>query len=86
MASGPSATTDGRIGESSSDTGPLLAVQVQPEVGAAAEHLDHVAEDRQPVVTHDRFEIAARGRLGPCMLGPVVGQQPLLEQRPCRAR
>ena len=65
---------------------PLRAVQVQPVVGAAPEHLDHVTEDRQPVVTHHGLEIAARRWVGPCMLGPVVGQQSLLERRPCPAR
>ena len=57
----------------------LRAIQMQPVVGAAPEHLDHVTEDRQPVVTHHGLQIAARRWVGPCMLGPVVGQQALLD-------
>ena len=60
--------------------GPALAIQLQEEVGTAAEHLDHVADDRQPGVTHHGFEVAARRGFGHRMLGPIVGQQPLLEQ------
>ena len=44
---------------------------VQPEVGAAAEHLDHVADDRQPGVAHHGLQIAARWGLGQHARGPV---------------
>jgi hypothetical protein len=40
---------------------------MQPEVGTAAEQLDHVAEDRQPGISHHGLEIAAAGvRLQAC--------------------
>jgi hypothetical protein len=53
---------------------------VEYVVGAAAEQLDDVAEDRQAGIAHDGLEAATRRRLGERVLLPVDLQQPLLDQ------
>jgi len=61
-----------------------LAVHLQHVVGPAAEDLDHMAEQRQSVVAHHRFEAAAGRRPGVDELPPVVGAQPRVEHSQAR--
>ena len=59
---------------------PVRFVQVHEEVGSAAEHLDHVAEDRQALVAHHRLEVAARRWFGQRGLVELGAQQLALER------
>jgi hypothetical protein len=49
------------------------------EVGATAEELDHVADNRQSRVTHHGFEVTARRRIGERFSLELRGQQLALD-------